>query len=398
MSRKLTYEEVKKTFEDGGCELLEERYRDCDTPMLYKCSCGETARISLWCFKQGQRCKQCGIKKRSDSTRFNYEEVKKTFENQGCELLETEYKGSGIPMSYICSCGEKSKIALSHFKSGRRCKKCGITKTADSGRLSYEEVKKTFEDQGCELLEDTYVNNSTPMLYRCECGEPAKISLSHFKEGKRCNKCKGKKISEFFRLDFEEVKKIFEDASCELLETEYKNNSKWLSFKCHCGNVTKKTLAKFKKNPHCQDCGLKLRIEKTSGENSCRWNPNREEVETRRKYSMMASGLVIRVLKLTNTNKTAKSEELLGYTRRQLREHIENHKNMKDITGDFHIDHIYPVAAFIRLGIFDLKLINSLDNLQPLSPEDNLSKNDKYDRDKFEKWLYYKQLENRQSE
>ena len=57
---------------------------------------------------------------------------------------------------------------------------------------------------------------------------------------------------------------------------------------------------------------------------------------------------------------------------------------------DWHLDHIFPIKAFIDNGIKDLKLINSLDNLQPISSVKNLSKGDRYDQLEFQKWLLAK--------
>lgn len=46
--------------------------------------------------------------------------------------------------------------------------------------------------------------------------------------------------------------------------------------------------------------------------------------------------------------------------------------------GEWHIDHIKPVIAFINEGVFDVNTINSIENLQPLRAKDNLSKGGKY--------------------
>lgn len=49
-----------------------------------------------------------------------------------------------------------------------------------------------------------------------------------------------------------------------------------------------------------------------------------------------------------------------------------------DNYGEWHIDHIKPIIAFIDEGVFDVDLINSIENLQPLWAKDNLSKGGKY--------------------
>lgn len=43
------------------------------------------------------------------------EEIKKLFEQYGCELLD-QYSGSGVSMKYICSCGKTKSISLDKFR------------------------------------------------------------------------------------------------------------------------------------------------------------------------------------------------------------------------------------------------------------------------------------------
>jgi site-specific DNA-cytosine methylase len=53
----------------------------------------------------------------------------------------------------------------------------------------------------------------------------------------------------------------------------------------------------------------------------------------------------------------------------------------------WHVDHIFPIQAFLDHGILDLKTINRLDNLRPVLGVENLSKADKYDKNEFLEWL-----------
>lgn len=93
-----------------------------------------------------------------------------------------------------------------------------------------------------------------------------------------------------------------------------------------------------------------------------------------------ARKLVYRCLEITSSPKTCRTYDALGYTGEMLRDRIacqflpgmswENH-------GEWHIDHKWPVSAFVAQGITDPKRINALCNLQPLWASDNLSKGDK---------------------
>lgn len=68
-------------------------------------------------------------------------------------------------------------------------------------------------------------------------------------------------------------------------------------------------------------------------------------------------------------------------------------KMKRDLVGqkmDFqtmNIDHIFPISAFVRHGIFDLSIINHLENLKPISKFENLSKHSKYNKNEFYDWL-----------
>lgn len=99
-----------------------------------------------------------------------------------------------------------------------------------------------------------------------------------------------------------------------------------------------------------------------------------------RSYVAMRS-ILQRTIKQAKTKKDDKTVNMLGYSSKELFDHMQllfdegmtwlNH-------GEWHIDHIKPVSLFLEEGITDPKIINALDNLQPLWAEDNLSKSNKY--------------------
>ena len=62
-------------------------------------------------------------------------------------------------------------------------------------KLSYTYVHNYFEEQGCKLLSDTYVNNHTGLDYICNCGRQDKIRFANFQSGNRCWPCTVEKRS-----------------------------------------------------------------------------------------------------------------------------------------------------------------------------------------------------------
>jgi hypothetical protein len=74
-----------------------------------------------------------------------------------------------------------------------------------------------------------------------------------------------------------------------------------------------------------------------------------------------------------------KTFEILGYTPSDLKEHLEKQftKGMSwGNYGEWHIDHIIPVAEHIRNGETDPAVINCLTNLRPIWAADNMRKGD----------------------
>jgi hypothetical protein len=121
-------------------------------------------------------------------------------------------------------------------------------------KLTFEYVKQYFKDNGCELLETEYINNSTKMKYKCSCGNISYIAFSHFKNGSRCKKCGNKKIREKKQLSYEYVYTFFKDRGSELLEDTYINAHHKMTYRCTCGNISGISFNDFKYGKRCMKC------------------------------------------------------------------------------------------------------------------------------------------------
>lgn len=249
-------------------------------------------------------------------------------------------------------------------------------------KLTQEFIENYMLERGC-VLTSIYMNSKAPIEYICKCGNSAITTYSNFKKGQLCMKCRG---SVLHSQDY--INNYFKKYNCECLDTYVKNDS-LLKFKCGCGNIDYKSYATFKKSPKCKSCGLLLR----SGENHHKWNPDRNKIKLKIKIHAKCLGMLRKCIKKYNLIKLSKSEKMLGFTREQLLKHLESFSEWNNLKLDtWHLDHIFPIKAFIDFGITDLKVINSLDNLQPLSKHDNLSKRDKYNKNEFKKYLQLKNI------
>jgi len=85
--------------------------------------------------------------------------------------------------------------------------------------------------------------------------------------------------------------------------------------------------------------------------------------------------ILYRTLYYLGTEKEGHTKDMLGYSAAQLKHRIESQfvEGMNwDNYGEWEIDHIKPLTSFDIHT--DVSVVNSLDNLQPLWKEDNISK------------------------
>lgn len=272
------------------------------------------------------------------------------------------------------------------------CKNCKNCKNCKE--IKHQEIVREFKESGCKLLSEPSL--SYKMKYECSCGTIGFKFWSHFKNGERCRKCGIEKCKKnnSKRLKVEkEVYEYFEKHSCKLLEAKYVNSETKMKFLCNCGNECYITWDKFKIGKRCKTCNRKKYDERKmrSGNNHPNWNPNRDEVNMKKKVRQKAKHILRRTL--LDVMKSETTFKMLGYTKEDLINHIINHKNWALVKNDnWELDHYFPVSAFFDYNIHDIKIINMLENLQPLSKTENRKKNNKYNKFEFEKWLQSRKI------
>jgi hypothetical protein len=243
-----------------------------------------------------------------------------------------------------------------------------------------QEVKDFFAQNECQLL-DCYKGCLIPMLYKCSCGNYGRTSWNNFTKGKRCGKCSKYRR----RYNLEQVQEIFKERGMHLLSKKYNGNKIPLKYRCKCGRISKISLvALIYQNQSCKKCG----VAKNTGVNHHQWHPDRNKLREKQLFRKKIYKALASSLKATGKEKIGRTSDMLGYGPKELQEYIVNHPNWINVKNTkWHIDHIFPIKAFIDYGITDIALINCLDNLQPLSETENISKHDKYNKKSFEEWL-----------
>lgn len=128
-----------------------------------------------------------------------------------------------------------------------------------------EKVKEIARDKGCVALDNEYKNMSTAMNFRCSCGNHFSTTFGKFvhRNQNQCSECAMESRKSKLRLSYGEVKNTIEKAGCELVSTEYKNNTAPLDVICGCGSVFTVAYAHFARGKqHCDKCSSELSSER----------------------------------------------------------------------------------------------------------------------------------------
>lgn len=133
-------------------------------------------------------------------------------------------------------------------------------------RISIDDVREHMESVGCKLLSTNYRVVMDIVEYECKCGNTTSKIYKSFKVFPYCELCiadnKSKITKGRSKYTIDEVRKVFEDAGCKLLSTEYIGVNSKLKYECHCDREAEISFAKFKNGRRCMKCAIDTRANK----------------------------------------------------------------------------------------------------------------------------------------
>lgn len=278
-SRLLSVEKIKAYVESNEFSFVSavnlEDARKCIIEII--CPNGHKLTTSWHSFAhQKCRCNKGICNVTGNMLRRNVREIISDIEAYGYEVLDgvDEYVNTKSQLVLLCKNDHRWSVSYNHFMKVRNCPDCkGFRRP-----YQYEEVKEIFRKEGCELLESEYVDNRSPLRYRCVCGSTRyKIRLSDFQNGIRCKRCANRETR-----SLEEIRMLFEIRGHTLLETEVMGSDVAYAYQCKCGNFSKIKIYNLLRGVRCMECYL----ESIRGENHPNYNADItfQERQEKRKY------------------------------------------------------------------------------------------------------------------
>ncbi len=192
---------LKDFAERRNGKLLSTRYRTISYSYKWQCEKGHTWN-QLFSNLKKTWCVQCS---REKEKYIFLQRLKKLVEKKGGQVISGSYKNNVTHLTFQCHDGHRWKAVPQNILSGYWCPHC-----AGSIRLTIERVKKIAKERGGECLSETYINNTTHLLFKCVKGHTWKASPANIIRGTWCPECAhpGSSADENKRA-MEKVKKHF---------------------------------------------------------------------------------------------------------------------------------------------------------------------------------------------
>ncbi|CAG8807821.1 3923_t:CDS:1, partial [Gigaspora margarita] len=178
----------------------------------------------------------------------------KIAEFRGGKCLSREYINNGIPMLWNCIKGHEWSANFYNIKNGKRwCPTCSDT------RLDISVAKELACNKNGECLSEKYINNKSPLLWRCSEGHEWYARLSSIKNNNSwCLNCTHRRP-----ITLEIAKQIAYTRNGKCISEKYVNNQLPLLWCCKKGHLWKASLSNVKSGTWCPYC-------KNKHENLCR--------------------------------------------------------------------------------------------------------------------------------
>ena len=173
--------------------------------------------------------------------------------------------------------------------------------------------------------------------------------------------------------------------TCLVCGKEFETN---MSFQKYCSNECSEMADRENVRIYLQDYNKKYKQTEKYKQRRRQYNIkyyNKKKKDINFTISQLCRQYVFRCIK---DKKDKHTFDILGYTSQDLREHLEKQfrdgMNWSNHGTLWHIDHIKPLCSFNfelpngEVNYEEVKIANSLDNLQPLLIHENLSKGGKY--------------------
>lgn len=168
-----------------GGDCLSTAFKNVDTKLTWKCSCGNIWDALPQSIIRGTWCKKCGNKRINQARKLSLEKMKAVAFARGGDCLSLIYENNDKLLKWICEEGHIWYASASHISRGSWCRKCVTAKS----RIPITKLHDTAKQKGGKLLSTEYKTNKDFLSWQCNNGHIWKAKANTILSGFWCPIC-----------------------------------------------------------------------------------------------------------------------------------------------------------------------------------------------------------------
>ena len=230
-----------------GGQLLSERYRNANTPLLWQCEFGHQWGATSGSVKnQGTWCPNC-----AGNRKLELYDLQLIAVSRSGRLVSTLYVNSTSALLWECSSGHQWTANAAGVKAGTWCPRCAGRKP------ELADFQAVAISRGGRLLSNEYVNSYTPLTWACSVGHHWTATSDSVKKGRHwCPQCSGNA-----RINLADLAALAMAHGNRLLSTAYLNRSSPLLWECVAGHQWTASAAAVKQlQSWCPECAGRAKL------------------------------------------------------------------------------------------------------------------------------------------
>lgn len=225
----------------GACVALHSNERTL-AQVTVKCAKGHTWTANPQILLKGGWCPKCGRAR----PKLTLADMHAAAQENGGKCLSTFYKNSEAKLLWECAEGHRWMTNAHTIRKGAWCPRC----KADSQKNTIADMVALAAKHGGRCISKQYINNATPLLWKCDRGHRWKAQPANITMGEWCPTC----AHERHRLKLDDLKKLARSRKGKCLATHYHCNDEKLLWECAEGHRWKAQTNNVRSGSWCPQC------------------------------------------------------------------------------------------------------------------------------------------------
>ncbi len=229
-----------------GGRCLSKHYINDHTKLEWQCKKGHTWDTTFGTIRGGAWCPGCYMQR----VKYSIEDMKEIAAKKGGKCHGIEYVNILTPLEWECAKGHRWKIGYNVIQQGGWCPACFWERIT----LSIDKMHEVATNKGGKCLSKKYVNNATPLKWKCGKGHTWETPYSIIQQGSWCPLCHGN-----FLYTIKQMREIAAKKGGKCLSKKYPNNNTHLQWQCAKKHTWKAKYNSIQQGSWCPVCARKRR-------------------------------------------------------------------------------------------------------------------------------------------